>query len=132
MTKYLLDTNVIVDLLRGVSSGVQNKLLACGIDYCAISDITLYELYCGAQMSRNVEYNMQLISNLAHQIEILPVSDAYQMAAEEKVRLKTRGEIIDDIDLLIACSAKCSGRILVTNNLRHMSRIPELEIEDWR
>ena len=41
------------------------------------------------------------------------------------------GKPIDSFDLLIAATALENDLILVTNNLKHFSRIPGLKIENW-
>lgn len=47
--KYLLDTNVIIDLLRNPDGPVAQRFAeAGGISFCAVADTTLYELYSGA------------------------------------------------------------------------------------
>jgi len=128
---YLLDTNVLVDLLRDPIGPVAEMLYMKGLSSCAIADISLYELYCGAYASRDVANNTALIKTINEQFNILPTSDAYEEAAIRKVALKKAGDVIEDIDILIACTALQSGRVLVTGNARHMTRIEGLVCEDW-
>jgi tRNA(fMet)-specific endonuclease VapC len=45
--------------------------------------------------------------------------------------LAERGTPIGDFDVLIAAHAMSLKRILVTNNVRHFSRVPGLTIENW-
>jgi tRNA(fMet)-specific endonuclease VapC len=51
--------------------------------------------------------------------------------AEIKADLQNQGNVIDDMDLLIAATALTMNYTLVTNNERHFSRIPGLQIENW-
>lgn len=128
--KYLLDTNAVVDLLRG-SDSVKIKIKEVGIDRVAIADLTIYELYCGAYFSNNKEANLSMINQLIQNIAITPSSYAYEEAAFQKRSLKKKGELIEDIDILIGSTAIYEGRILVTGNVSHMHRLDGILIEDW-
>jgi len=48
-----------------------------------------------------------------------------------KATLERRGERIEDFDAAVAAYAIAEGAVLVTANLKHMLRVPDLEIEDW-
>jgi len=48
-----------------------------------------------------------------------------------KATLERRGERIEDFDAAVAAHAIAEGAVLVTANLKHMLRVPDLEIEDW-
>jgi len=55
-----------------------------------------------------------------------------KISAELYSKLRQTGQIIDDIDLLIAGIAIENGMTLVTNNENHFGRIPGLRIENWK
>ena len=131
MIRYILDTNVLVDILRGNNSGAKETLLLLGVDHCAIADITVFELLCGAAGSANPEKNRIAIGQLLEQITVLPSSAGYLEAADNKLRLKREGTIIEDLDLLIGCTALHNDCTLVTGNLQHMKRIPGLKLMPW-
>jgi tRNA(fMet)-specific endonuclease VapC len=50
---------------------------------------------------------------------------------ELKAELERTGGRLDDFDLAIAAHALDANAILVTSNVRHLSRVPRLELEDW-
>jgi tRNA(fMet)-specific endonuclease VapC len=52
--------------------------------------------------------------------------------AKQKARLRKTGNMIDDFDLLIGCSALKNGLILVTNNENHFDRIENIRMENWK
>ena len=131
MKQYLLDSNAAVDLLRNSSGPVAQKLLEVGLSACALCDLTLYELYYGAYCSEMTEKNLEGIERLKQWIEIIPSSESYIEASRQKARLRKEGNLIEDFDLLIGCTAKVTGRILVTDNVKHLGRIEGVEIENW-
>lgn len=56
------------------------------------------------------------------------VSDAFGAI---KARLEKKGTRIEDFDAAIAAHARARQATLVTSNVAHMLRIPDLRIEDW-
>jgi tRNA(fMet)-specific endonuclease VapC len=131
MAKYLLDTNVCVFYLRN-KYGVDKKIKEAGcFDNCAISEITLAELKYGAETSDRVEENMRFVDDFAQNITILPVFNSLTLYAREKARLRKAGNLIDDFDLLIGCSAISNQLVLVTENEKHFDRLENISIENW-
>jgi tRNA(fMet)-specific endonuclease VapC len=45
--------------------------------------------------------------------------------------LAARGTPIGPYDALLAGHARSLGLVMVTNNVRELSRVPGLEVEDW-
>lgn len=131
MIKYLLDTNTIVDIIRDKESMPSKRLMAVGLYRCAIADMTVFELLYGAFNSEQREANLQMISNLSKAICTLPSSPAYMEAARQKCRLRKLGLLIEDIDLLIGCTAIANGLTLISDNTKHMSRLENIRIESW-
>lgn len=130
MSKYLLDTCVIVSLFRG-NREIANKLNTIGLENCAISEITLAELIVGAESSSRKSLNMSLIEKFERQIAIIPFSNVIRRYAREKVATKKAGTPIEDFDLIIGCTALDNDMILVTDNVKHMKYVPNLIIENW-
>ena len=131
MIRYVLDTNVLVDVLRNKPKEARKKIQEIGIDNCVISDLTVYELYTGVTASAHPEFNKDLLEKMFESLGVIPASDAYWTAAQEKARLAKAGTPIEDFDLLIGCTALEYGLTLVTGNVKHMSCIQGLRIEPW-
>ena len=127
----ILDTCVLVDILRNKKADLQDKLNALDIRRCAIADLTIFELLCGAEKSSNKERNLNIVKDLVAEFQVLPTSCGYRLAAQEKVRLQLFGTPIGDIDLLIGCACSQTAIPLVTNNRRHLERITGLTILEW-
>ena len=69
---------------------------------------------------------------LAESSKILPATEnAMEIAADIYADLRKAGQLIDDIDIIIAGIAIFNNLVLVTHNRSHFERIDGLEIEDW-
>lgn len=130
MKRYLLDTNVCVYFLRE-RFGVAQRIATAGWRNCCISEITVAELLFGAENSNDIEKNIRLVEDFCENIEVIPITDALRVYAREKVRLRRQGTPIEDLDLLIGSTAKANGYILVTENIRHLGKVEDIEIENW-
>lgn len=130
MTQYLLDTNICAFLFRG-KYGVAWKLREIGLKNCHISIITYAELYYGCKLSDDFEYNIQILNKFCDNISILGIDAVIPTFAEEKAKLKNKGMLIDDFDLLIGSTALYYGMTLVTENVSHLGRLADIEIENW-
>ncbi len=129
--KYLLDTNIVVFFFRD-KYGITDKLDKVGIANCFISEITFAELKYGAANSQNPTKHNKEIAQLLEFISVIPITSAIDLFATEKARLRKLGNLIDDFDLLIGCTAVENDMILVTNNTKHFQRILNIQLEDWK
>ena len=125
--KYLLDTNIIVDHLRGKKAIASDCLEAGGV----ISVVTQAELFYGAYKSKRPKHNLgkikQMFADL--KIEIQPLEESVlNQYGKLKTKLEGKGQRLDDFDLLIAATALSLDITLVTRNIKHFSRIPRLKI----
>jgi tRNA(fMet)-specific endonuclease VapC len=99
----------------------------------AISIITLAELQFGAFNSHKIAENMKRIKYLRRVINTINLNAKITAEyAEIKSGLRKSGVPIDDFDILIGATAIVNNLILVTNNIRHFSRIKSINIENWR
>jgi tRNA(fMet)-specific endonuclease VapC len=128
--KYLLDTNICIHFLRG-KFGLINRLQEIGTENFAISEITLAELVFGAENSTNPKKNLELIEIFTNQVVILPIFNAIYLYGKEKARLRSKGLMMSDFDLLIGCTAVEKDLIIVTENLKEFERISGIVIENW-
>ena len=129
--KYLLDTDTCVFWLRGNAS-VHARLSATGPDDIALTVITLAELRYGAACSARPVANHQAIDDFASGLSVLNVlPDIASTFGDLKAQLRQEGQLIEDMDLMIAATARVHQLTLVTNNLSHFGRVPELPMENW-
>lgn len=131
MLKYLLDTNIVIYVLKRRPIEVL-KIFNTNASRMAISSITLSELIYGAEKSLNVDKNLEAIEEFISHLEVLPYdAKASQHYGQIKASLEKRGEIIGENNIHIAAHAISQGLILVTNNVREFQRVSNLALENW-
>lgn len=128
--KYLLDTNVIIEILRG-NNGVISKIETIGQSNCFISEISIAELFFGAVRSNNPK-NFQDIKTIEQEFSVLPIRPAFRKYAESRNQLRQKGTPIDHMDLFIASVALFNDMTLVSHNTKHFERIEGLNLADWQ
>ena len=98
----------------------------------AVSDITLFELYAGAESYEEPQERISKIEDFAARLTLLPFdSKAARHAGQIRADLARRGQMIGAYDLLIAGIARSQGLVLATNNLREFNRVEALRTEKW-
>lgn len=128
--KYLLDTNICIYYMKGRFE-LDRKFELLELSSLFISEITLAELKFGVANSLNPERNAKALDNFLSGVQILPIFDALDVYANEKARLRSSGQIVDEFDLLIGASAVANDLTLVTNNEKHFERLNGISIENW-
>ena len=132
--KYVLDTNVVSLLMKGEATVIERLRAVSRADVC-IPQPVVAEIAYGIQRLSRSKRKDALSSRfelLKSEISRVDWSDAVSQAfAGIKAGLERKGERIEDFDAAIAAHALADGCILVTANLKHMTRIPGLELEDW-
>jgi tRNA(fMet)-specific endonuclease VapC len=132
-TLYLLDTNICVFYLRG-KFNIDQLIDKVGWDNCCISEITELELKFGAELSmqRDGIDRSQQLNDFLEDIKILPINNAIDVAASEKIRLRLAGTPCEDnFDLLIACTAIANDMVCVTDNTKDFHRFHGIRLENW-
>ncbi len=130
--KYMLDTNICMYIIKKKPLHVFRLFNALKVDDVCISAITLAELQYGVYKSLLPERNKLALASFLAPITILPFSNgASAFYGSIRAYLEKRGEIIGAYDLLIAAHALSERIILVTNNTKEFSRVPNLALENW-
>ena len=128
--KYLLDTSICVELLRGNEQVRQHCVK--NNQYCCISAITAIELLYGAYKASN-KYRQQELSKarlLIDYYDVVGIDNIADAFSLEKVRLESIGQAVEDFDLLIGITARENALTVVTHNRKHFCRIEGLSVED--
>jgi tRNA(fMet)-specific endonuclease VapC len=131
MLRYLLDTNIVIYILKRRPIEVLPSFNA-NASRMAISSITLAELLHGAEKSSQVSNNLSAIEDFCSRLEVLPYgAKAAQHYGAIRAALEKLGQSIGVNDLHIAGHARSEGLVLVTNNVSEFIRVPALEVENW-
>lgn len=131
MLRYLLDTNIVIYVLKRRPIEVLSVFNA-NASRMAISSITLAELMHGAEKSFRVTENLMAIEDFCSRLDVLPYgSKAAQHYGAIRAQLEKLGRPIGVNDLHIAAHARSEGLVLVTNNTAEFDRVPALEVENW-
>jgi tRNA(fMet)-specific endonuclease VapC len=129
--RYLLDTNIVSDLIRNPQGRVAEHTKKVGEQKVCTSIIVAAELRYGAigkaspRLSSRVEAVLGVIDVLPFEA---PADAAYGMI---RARLEKAGRPIGGNDLLIAAQTIALGYILVTDNRKEFDRIEDLTCENW-
>lgn len=131
MLRYLLDTNIVIYVLKRRPVEVLSTFNA-NASRMAISSITLAELLHGAEKSSRVSDNLAAIEDFCSRLEVLPYGPkAAQHYGAIRAALEKLGQPIGVNDMHIAAHARSEGLVLVTNNMGEFARVPALEAENW-
>ncbi len=130
MKKYLLDTNICIHFL-GDEYNIKSKIEKAGLENCLVSEVTIAELKFGAENSRNKEKNRKTIDDFSKKFSIIPIFNSLDVYAQEKARLRKKGQPLDDFDLLIGATAISNNFTIVTRNVSDFDRMDGIEIKNW-
>jgi tRNA(fMet)-specific endonuclease VapC len=129
--RYLLDTNVVSDLIRNPQGRVAEHIRKVGEAQVCTSIIVAAELRYGATKKGSTRLTAQLEAVLGGLDVLLfetPADAAYGVI---RTRLEQAGRPIGGNDLLIAAQAIALGYTIVTDNEREFARIDGLPRENW-
>lgn len=128
---YVLDTNTLIYFFKGMGK-VAERLLSTPPKEIGIPSIVLYELEYGIAKSSSPEKRIEQLQSMCEHVNVLSFGEREARAAAViRVQLEKKGTPIGPYDLLIAGTAIAHASVLVTNNEKEFSRIPNLETINW-
>ena len=128
---YLLDTNILSDLVRHPQGAVVDRIAQVGEDSVCTSIVAAAELRYGAVKSGSDKL-ADRADLLLSALEVLPLeAPADRQYAELRHHLTHQGTPIGPNDLLIAAHALATDLTVVTANVGEFSRVPGLKVENW-
>lgn len=128
MKTYLLDTSVIIDYLRGKKKTVD---LIDNIEGSLTSSyVCLAELFEGVYRANNTEHVKEAVVDFFASLSTIfglnvEIAERFGQIRKE---LKTKGNIIEDLDIFVAATCMVYDLELVTYNKRHFSHVSDLRI----
>jgi tRNA(fMet)-specific endonuclease VapC len=131
VTRYLLDTNIVSDLVRNPGGRVTERIALVGEAQVCTSLIVAAELRLGAAKRGSPRLAAQLEAVLGA-MEVMPLEPPVDIAyGEIRSDLERAGRPIGGNDLLIAAHARVLGCTVVTDNVSEFSRVADLACENW-
>lgn len=128
----ILDTTTVVAILRR-----EPHVMKLATDYLlehnrfCFSVITQYEALRGFYLHNSTQQHARFI-RLCQDSQIMQFDNQIlDQAATIYAKLYRLGQLIDDADILIAATALVNDWRLITDNERHLRRIPRLLVENW-
>ena len=130
---YLFDTDVLSAVLRrDPPLALIRRLAQVSPDEQFTTSITLGELLYGAARRESLTLARRARGLVSRLVEVLPFdAEAAEVYAEVRARLEAGGQPLAEPDLRIASISLARDLTLVTGNVRHFRRVPELAVENW-
>ncbi len=130
INKYLLDTNICIFMLKN-RYNIRTIINDSIVDNCYISELSIAELYYGAYKSICPDKGIKEVQLISSRFKTIPVSDSLVLFGQLKTDMERSGNKIDDFDLLIGATAITHDLIMVTDNVKHLGKIPGIQLENW-
>jgi tRNA(fMet)-specific endonuclease VapC len=131
LTRYLLDTNIISDLIRNPRGKTAGRIAAIGEDSICTSIIVAAELRYGCAKSGSKRL-LKAVEDLLGEIAVLPFEVPADLDyGRIRSELEAAGRPIGSNDLLIAAHACATGATIVTANEDEFRRVRGLKVENW-
>ena len=128
-----LETDFLIALIRKDKEALKKLgTLLAEDERITTTPINASELFKGAYLSERIDDNLKAVRGILNRLELLDFTrGAAAYYGEIYSELKERGELIGDLDILVASIALANNEKLITRNIKHYNRIRELEIESW-
>jgi tRNA(fMet)-specific endonuclease VapC len=131
LTRYLLDTNIISDLIKNPKGKAAKRVVRVGEDNICTSIIVAAELRYGCAKKASNRL-LKAVEDLLGEIEVLPFDIPADVAyGAIRSKLESAGKPIGANDLLIAAHACAIDATIVTANVDEFKRVPGLKVENW-
>ena len=131
---YLLDTNVLSELVkRHPNNHLISRLETIPSVSLYTASICIMELRYGAlRIGNRSDLWAKIQEHIVSKVRVLDFTYKEALrAAEVLFELHATGRPIGIEDVMIASIALSSGLVVVSGNVKHFSRIPELAVENW-
>lgn len=129
--RYLLDTNIVAELVRRPGGPVATRIAEVGEYSICTSIVVAAQLRYGAAKSTSGQLS-ERVSLVLSALEVLSLeAPADEHYAQIRQHLARQGTPIGPNDLLIAAHALTADLTLVTANTREFERVPSLRVENW-
>jgi tRNA(fMet)-specific endonuclease VapC len=132
VTRYLVDTNILSDIVKNSDGFSSRRTIELGGSRSVYTSvIVVAELRFGLAKRKAVRLEAQL-ERVLQEMSVEPFAPpADRIYADLRANLERAGTPIGANDLWIAAQALQDGSVLVTDNVREFGRVPGLTVENW-
>ena len=132
MSRFLLDTNIWIVLLKQPPLGLRQRLDMEDANNIVTCSVVKAELWHGALKYQNSQQRQTTVENLLAPYISLPFDDAAaRHYGNIRHELEKRAQVIGPNDLKIAAICLAHGLTLVSSNADEFGRVAGLQLEDW-
>src|SRR3972149_6520456 len=125
---YILDADWAIQALAGRQQEI-DTLTGHAQEGIAISWVTVGEICEGAFGSPDPQTHLQAFREFLAPLVILNLNDPImEQFANLRTDLRRRGELIPDFDIILGATALYYDLTVLTHDIRHFSRIPDLKL----
>ena len=131
---FIFDTDIYTNVMRKVpSETLLNRLKKVPRRDQFTTTITIAEVYYGVMKASNRPKLLKLFENvLLPRATILPFDfSAAKKYGDIRSFLEKQGTPLAHADLQIASITLSMNMTLITGNLKHFQRVPQLTVENW-
>jgi tRNA(fMet)-specific endonuclease VapC len=130
---YCFDTDVLsATMRRDPSLPLIRRLAQIPPSEQFTTAITMGELLYGASRRDSERLIRQVRELIRGALTVLPFDEsAAEVYGSLRARLEAEGRRLDEPDMRIASIALARDFTLVTGNVRHFARVPDLSVENW-
>lgn len=135
MTRYLLDTNVILHLVNRAKGYelIEQRLATSSATSVRVCVITVWEIFRLAEKAKVPTKASLAALDMLRQFRVVPMTQqAAARGGQLHAALANKGLTIGERDSMIAGIALENGFTIVTDNTKEFVRVPTLPIENWR
>ncbi len=130
--RYLLDTNIASDAIKGDPAQVRARLVSLPMRSVMISAVTQGELIYGLAKRGRPAALSALIHEFLIRVEVLPwTAEVANTYGALRASCANRGITLSALDMMIAAQAVCAGATLVTRDKAFDHVEEELKLENW-
>ena len=127
----LLDTNICIYIINAKPPAVLERFRQYRMGDIGLCSVVAAELAFGVAKSASAR-NRQALEMFLAPLIILPFDTAaVWVYGDLRADLERRGTPIGSLDTMIAAQALSQQALLISNNTREFSKVPDLQLDNW-
>ena len=127
----LLDTNICIYIINAKPPAVLERFRQYRMGDIGLCSVVAAELAFGVAKSASAR-NRQALEMFLAPLIILPFDTAaVWVYGDLRANLERRGTPIGSLDTMIAAHALSQQALLISNNTREFSKVPDLQLDNW-